>query len=104
LVLLVIILLLSSIIKITYTGLNKTTLILFCLGGIYFLQLHSRNRSHVSGAITIGKGCWLAGGVVVSPGVEIGDNVVVGANSVVNRSIRGNVFIAGLPAAILKNI
>jgi hypothetical protein len=39
LVLLVIILSLSSIIKTTYTGLNKTALILFCLGGIYFLKL-----------------------------------------------------------------
>ncbi len=38
LVLLVSILSISSIIKIMHTGLNKTALILFCIGGIYFIK------------------------------------------------------------------
>jgi len=67
------------------------------------LKLYTKEGGHESLPVVIGSGCWLAGGVVVSPGVEIGSNVVVGANSVVNRSVGNNVFIAGLPAKIISN-
>ncbi|EHJ57272.1 hypothetical protein HMPREF9318_00408 [Streptococcus urinalis FB127-CNA-2] len=54
--------------------------------------------------ITIGNNVWLAAGVTILPGVTLGDNVVVGAGSVVTKSYKDNVVIAGNPAKIIKEI
>ena len=37
-------------------------------------------------------------------GVELGDHVIVGANSVVTKSFKGNVVIAGCPAKIIRTL
>ncbi|MEX1130638.1 MAG: DapH/DapD/GlmU-related protein [Candidatus Woykebacteria bacterium] len=54
--------------------------------------------------IKIGKNCWLGMNSIILPGVELGDNVVVAAGSVVNKSFPSNVVIAGVPAAVKKQI
>lgn len=54
--------------------------------------------------ITIGNDCWLGGGVVITPGVSLGDGVVVGAGAVVTKSFGDNVFIAGNPAKVVREI
>lgn len=52
--------------------------------------------------IKIGKGCWIASGVIISGNVNIGDNVIIGAGSVVTRDIPSGVFVAGVPARIIR--
>ncbi len=52
--------------------------------------------------ITIGKGCFLAANVVVTPGVTIGDGVVIGANSVVTSDIPSYSLAVGCPAKVVK--
>ncbi|XCY70487.1 sugar O-acetyltransferase [Streptococcus iniae] len=54
--------------------------------------------------ITIGDNVWLGGGVTILHGVTLGDNVVVGAGSVVTKSFGDNLFIAGNPAKVIKEI
>ena len=54
--------------------------------------------------VYIGKNVWIASNVTVLPGVHIGDNSVIGAGSVVTHDIPDNVFAAGNPAKIIREI
>ena len=54
--------------------------------------------------IVIGKGCWIASGVIVIGGVTIGDNCIIAAGSVVTKSFGSGLLIGGVPARVLKNI
>lgn len=54
--------------------------------------------------ISIGNGCWIASGAIISGGVTIGDNAIIGAGSVVVRNIPSGVFAAGTPAKPIKFI
>jgi maltose O-acetyltransferase len=55
-------------------------------------------------SITIGKKYWIGGGVIINPGVSIGDNTTIGAGSVVTKDIPSNVFAAGNPCKVIKNL
>lgn len=55
-------------------------------------------------AITIGEDVWLGGSVVVCPGVTIGDRTVIGAGSVVTKDIPSDVFAAGNPCRVIRNL
>ncbi|AOY75604.1 acyltransferase [Clostridium formicaceticum] len=48
--------------------------------------------------ISIGKGTWCGGHVVISAGITIGKSVVVGAGAVVTRDINDNEMVIGVPA------
>lgn len=52
--------------------------------------------------IQIGEDVWIGAGVVITSGVTIGDRVTIGANAVVTKSFPEDVFIAGVPAKIIK--
>lgn len=54
--------------------------------------------------ITIGKNCWIGGGVIVLPGVTIGDNCVIGAGSVVTKNIPNNSLAVGNPARVIREV
>ena len=54
--------------------------------------------------ITIGNNVWLGGGVIVCPGVTIGDNTTIGSGSVVTKDIPANVFAAGNPCKVIKEL
>ena len=54
--------------------------------------------------VAIGNDVWLGGGCIICPGVTIGDGAVVGAGAVVTRDVEPNVFVAGNPAKIVKQI
>lgn len=69
-----------------------------------YLELNTFPREHRSKEIYIGKNVWIATNVVIVAGVTIGDNSVVGAGSVVTKNIPNNVFVAGCPAKVIKNI
>lgn len=57
-----------------------------------------------SAPITIGDNVWLGGGVIVCPGVTIGANTTIGAGSVVTRDIPANVFAAGNPCRVIREL
>lgn len=52
--------------------------------------------------ITIGKGVWIGGNVVILPGVTIGDRAVIGAGSVVTKDIPSDVVAVGNPCKVKK--
>ena len=54
--------------------------------------------------ITIGNSVWLGGGVIVCPGVTIGTNTTIGAGSVVTKDIPANVFAAGNPCRVIREL
>lgn len=54
--------------------------------------------------VRIGRNCWITTNVTILPGVTIGNNVVIGAGSVVSRDVPDNVFAAGNPCKVIKEI
>ena len=54
--------------------------------------------------IVIGEDVWVGGSVVICPGVTIGNRSVIGAGSVVTKDIPGDVFAAGNPCKIIRDI
>ncbi|HEX8315135.1 MAG TPA: sugar O-acetyltransferase [Flavisolibacter sp.] len=54
--------------------------------------------------IVIGDDVWLGGNVVVCPGVTIGSRTVIGAGSVVTKDIPADVFAAGNPCKVIKQL
>ena len=58
----------------------------------------------LSAPITIGDNVWLGGGVIVCPGVTIGANTTIGAGSVVTHDIPANVFAAGNPCRVIREL
>lgn len=54
--------------------------------------------------VRIGKNCWIGGGAIILPGVTIGDNTTVGSGSVVTKDIPANVFAAGNPCRVIRQL
>ncbi len=54
--------------------------------------------------ITIGSDVWLGGGAIICPGVTIGDRSVIGAGSVVTCDVPSDVFAAGNPARVIREL
>ena len=59
---------------------------------------------YITSPITIGNNVWIADKVTILKGVTIGDNVIIGSNSLVNKDVKSNSIIGGIPAKLLKNI
>ena len=69
--------------------------------------LNAKERASMlefSKAIEIGDDVWVGGNVTICPGVKIGSRAVIGAGSVVTKNIPENVFAAGNPCKVIKNI
>lgn len=54
--------------------------------------------------VTIGQDVWIGGGAIICPGVNIGDRSVIGAGSVVTKDIAADVFAAGNPCKVIRNL
>lgn len=65
--------------------------------GAYFCRTCAR-------PIRIEDGCWLGGGVIVLPGVTIGRGCVIGAGSVVTKDIPENSLAVGNPCRVIRAI
>lgn len=69
------------------------------------LDYKSRNRGLEKALpITIGNNVWLGANVSVMPGVTIGEGCVIAAGSVVTHDIKPHSLVAGVPARIIKEI
>ncbi|PXY01486.1 sugar O-acetyltransferase [Marinifilum breve] len=55
-------------------------------------------------AITIGNDLWIGGAAIICPGVTIGDRTVIGSGSVVTKDIPSDVFAAGNPCKIIREL
>lgn len=54
--------------------------------------------------IVIGEDVWIGGSAIINPGVTIGDRSVIGAGSVVTKDIPADVFAAGNPCKVVKDL
>jgi acetyltransferase-like isoleucine patch superfamily enzyme len=54
--------------------------------------------------ITIGDNVWIARMCNILPGVKVGKNSVIGAGSVITKDVPENVFVAGVPAKIIRKL
>lgn len=54
--------------------------------------------------IYIGSDVWVGGSAVICPGVRIGDRSVIGAGSIVTKDIPSDVFAAGNPCRVIRNL
>lgn len=69
------------------------------------LEAHIRIEGpELASPVNIGDNVWLGGGVIICPGVTIGNNTTIGAGSVVTRNIPANVFAAGNPCRVIRNL
>lgn len=54
--------------------------------------------------IAIGNDVWIGGRAIICPGVTIGDRSVIGAGSVVTKNIPPDVFAAGNPCKVIRDL
>ena len=63
-----------------------------------------RRREEFGKPVEIGSDVWVGGGAIILPGVRIGSGAVVGAGSVVTRDVPANVFAAGNPCRVIREV
>ena len=62
-------------------------------------------RTRESGKpVEIGSDVWIGGAAIICPGVTIGSRTVIGAGSVVTRDIPEDVFAAGNPCRVIRQL
>ncbi|MEJ2647784.1 MAG: acyltransferase [Sedimentisphaerales bacterium] len=54
--------------------------------------------------VLIKEGSGIKAGALIVHGITIGKNAIVGGNAVVNRDVKDNCFVAGVPARLIKEI
>ena len=54
--------------------------------------------------VEVGSDVWIGSGAIICPGIRVGSKSVIGAGSVVTRDIPANVFAAGNPCRIIRNL
>ena len=68
-------------------------------GGVHVI----RNMYHLAnidklGKIKVGNNVFIGTQSIIMPNVTIGNNVIIGAGSIVNKDVRDNCVVAGIPA------
>ena len=63
-----------------------------------------RRREEYGKPVDIGSDVWVGGGAIILPGVRIGSRAVIGAGSVVTRDVPDQVFAAGNPCRVIREI
>jgi maltose O-acetyltransferase len=64
----------------------------------------ARRREEFGKPVHIGADVWVGGGAIILPGVSIGARSVIGAGSVVTRDVPDDVFAAGNPCRVIRDI
>lgn len=68
------------------------------------LDAIARRGNEYGKPVRIGADVWVGGGAIILPGVTIGPRAVIGAGSVVTRDVPANVFAAGNPCRVIREI
>ena len=63
-----------------------------------------RRKQEYGKPVEIGADVWVGGGAIILPGVTIGSRAVIGAGSVVTRDVPENVFAAGNPCRVIRQL
>jgi acetyltransferase-like isoleucine patch superfamily enzyme len=84
------------------SGIGYQTMLITC--GHDIGPAHARIGTSVNKPIHIGDGCWIGSRVTVLPGVTIGAGCVVASGSVVTRDCTPNSLYAGVPARLIRSL
>lgn len=68
------------------------------------LNAEARRQKEYGKPVVIGADVWVGGGAIILPGVSIGARTVIGAGSVVTRDVPADVFAAGNPCRVIREI
>jgi maltose O-acetyltransferase len=63
-----------------------------------------RRKQEYGKPIDIGSDVWVGGGALILSGITIGSRTVIGAGSVVTRDIPSDVFAAGNPCRVIREL
>lgn len=66
--------------------------------------LERRTGLEFAQAIEIGSDVWVGGNTIINPGVRIGSRSVIGSGSLVTKDIPDDVFAAGNPCRVIREI
>ncbi|MES0360560.1 MAG: sugar O-acetyltransferase [Anaerolineales bacterium] len=66
--------------------------------------LERRTGLELAQEIEIGSDVWVGGSAVISPGVRIGSRSVIGSGSLVTKDIPDDVFAAGNPCRVIREL
>ena len=64
----------------------------------------SKRANLIPKPVIIGKNVWIGANVTILPGVTIGDGAIVAAGAVVNKDVKKNTVVGGVPARLIKKI
>ena len=68
------------------------------------LDARQRRQAEFGKPVDIGSDVWIGGGAIILPGVRIGSRAVIGAGSVVTRDVPDDVFAAGNPCRVIRQL
>ena len=67
-------------------------------------QNPSKRANLIPKPVVIGKNVWIGANVTILPGVTIGDGAIIAAGAVVNKDVRENTIVGGVPAKYIKDV
>ena len=68
------------------------------------LDAAQRRLAEFGKPVEIGSDVWIGGGAIILPGVRVGSRAVIGAGSVVTRDVPDQVFAAGNPCRVIRDL
>jgi maltose O-acetyltransferase len=71
---------------------------------VHPMNAELRRREEYGKPIEIGADVWVGGAALILAGVRIGSRAVIGAGSVVTRDVPDDVFAAGNPCRVIREI
>lgn len=63
-----------------------------------------RRGGVTSAPIRIGRNAWIGAGALILQGVTVGEDAIVAAGAVVTRDVPARTVVAGVPAAVIKQL
>lgn len=67
-------------------------------------ERQNSNSGSFAKPIKIGDDCWLGAGVTVLPGVTIGHGCTIAAGAVVTKDVEDNCLVGGVPAKLIRKL